>query len=362
MTWIVRAICLVLAVYLLAYVRSGTEIYMHAAESAAALALIYIALGGTAFRVWALYVGGFILFAQLRGYADEIGTPVQYEYAVFLEKAVFLGQIPSIWLQDRLYTFAHLGPLEFYTMAVYLSYFFFPHILAIALWRWDRPRFKTYVFAFMGTMYIGLLTSALLPTAPPWLAGQEGHIPHVFQVVPDIAGEVTPGTYDNAYEVAGANPVAAMPSLHSAVPFLMAIALWKYRWLRPLGAAYAVSMVFSVVYLGEHYAVDGFAGWGVAGASWVGVTKYLKRRESSRMVNATVPADRPRVTETGPQVTAGDAAVNNGLSVPVACNDIEDATILAIETQVRTDTSEGGGTLKRPQPKTQPTGQQTSEN
>lgn len=362
MTWIVRAICLVLAVYLLAYVRSGTEIYMHAAESAAALALIYIALGGTAFRVWALYIGGFILFAQLRGYADEIGTPVQYEYAVFLEKAVFLGQIPSIWLQDRLYTFAHLGPLEFYTMAVYLSYFFFPHILAIALWRWDRPRFKTYVFAFMGTMYIGLLTSALLPTAPPWLAGQEGHIPHVFQVVPDIAGEVTPGTYDNAYEVAGANPVAAMPSLHSAVPFLMAIALWKYRWLRPLGAAYAVSMVFSVVYLGEHYAVDGFAGWGVAGASWVGVTKYLKRRESSRMVNATVPADRPRVTETGPQVTAGDAAVNNGLSVPVACNDIEDATILAIETHVRTGTSEGGGTLKRPQPKTQPTGQQTSEN
>ena len=228
-----------------------------------------------------------------------------------MEKALVLGPIPSLWLQERFYTFARLGPLEFYTITVYLSYFLLPHVLALALWKWDSRHFKTYAIALMVTLYVGLLASAILPTAPPWLAGQLGHIPPVYQVIPDISGEVTPGTYENAYEVAGANPVAAMPSLHSAVPFVMAIAVWKYRWARWLGAGYAVSMVFAVVYLGEHYAVDALAGWGVAAGAWVGVSAYLARREASGSVNAgdsarpadAVPDEPAAVTESAAQVT-----------------------------------------------------------
>jgi membrane-associated phospholipid phosphatase len=66
-----------------------------------------------------------------------------------------------------------------------------------------------------------------------------------------------------------------MPSLHAGIPFLMAIALWKYPVARWLGAAYAVSMLFSIVYLGEHYAIDGFAGWAAAAVAWVGVTRAI---------------------------------------------------------------------------------------
>jgi len=281
LTFVFRLACVALAVWLLFVARTETAIQVHIALYIVALACVYIALGATSFRIWVLYLTGFILFAQLRGFADEIGTPVQFDYAISMEKTIFLGEIPSIWLQERLYSFARLGPLEFYTMVVYLSYFFVPHIVAFALWKWDRPRFKNYVFAFMVTLYVGLLISALLPTAPPWMAGQLGHIPHVYQVVPDIVGGVTPGTYENAYEIAGANPVAAMPSLHAAIPFVMAFALWKYNWLRWFGVGYAISMLFAVVYLGEHYAVDGFAGLGVAAAAWVGVRALLTRHEAS---------------------------------------------------------------------------------
>ena len=228
-----------------------------------------------------------------------------------MERALFLGEIPSIWLQERLYSFARLGPLEFYTMAVYLSYFFVPHIVAFGLWKWDRPRFKSYVFAFMITLYAALLVSAVLPTAPPWMAVQLGYIPHVYQVVPDIFGQVTPGTYENVYEIAGANPVAAMPSLHVAVPFVMAFALWKYNWLRWFGVGYAMSMRFAVVYLGEHYAVDGFAGLGLAAAAWAGVRAYLARREASGEKDATedgsvagaAPGESPRIGEAAAPVT-----------------------------------------------------------
>ena len=45
------------------------------------------------------------------------------------------------------------------------------------------------------------------------------------------------------------------------------------------GAAYAGSMLFSVVYLGEHYAVDAFAGWAAAGACWAGVRAVQRRLE-----------------------------------------------------------------------------------
>ena len=287
LTFLFRLACVALAVWLLFVTRTETTIQAHIALYIMALGCVYVALGATSFRVWVLYLTGFILFAQLRGFADEIGTPVQFDYAISMEKAMFLGEIPSIWLQDRLYSFARLGPLEFYTMAVYLSYFFIPHIAAFALWKWDRPQFKRYVFAFMVTLYVGLLVSAVLPTAPPWMAGQLGHIPHVYQVVPDVAGHVTPGTYENVYEIAGDNPVAAMPSLHSAVPFVMAFALWKYNWLRWFGLGYAVSMLFAIVYLGEHYAVDGFAGLGVAGAAWVGVGALMARRDEPASGGAT---------------------------------------------------------------------------
>jgi membrane-associated phospholipid phosphatase len=358
LAYLVRAICVIVAVYLLAIVRSGTSIPLHAAESVVALACIYIALGATSFRVWVLYIAGFIIFAQLRGYADDTGMPVQYEYPIVMERALFLGQIPSIWLQERLYTFTRLGPVEFYTMVVYLAYFFVPHIMAFALWRWDRQRFKTYVLAFMGTIYIGLVACAVLPTAPPWLAGQVGDIPHVYQIVTDISGTVTPGTYENVYEVAGANPVAAMPSLHSAVPFLMAIALWKYRYVRWLGAAYAGSMAFSVVYLGEHYAVDAFVGWGVAGLTWAGARAYVNRSESSRMVNAGATAGRPKVTEKAPPVTAGDTVVNTALGATLPCNDGQDVPILASESISPAHTAEGSTPPRGRQPEAQGTGRQ----
>lgn len=313
LTFLFRLACVLFAVWLLAAVRSAAAIHVHLIFYIMALGCIYIALGATSFRVWILYITGFILFAQLRGFTDEIGTPVQFNYAVSMERTLFLGEIPSIWLQERLYSFARLGPLEFYTMAVYLSYFFIPHIAAFALWKWDRPRFKRYVFAFMVTLYVGLLTSAVLPTAPPWMAGQLGYIPHVYQVVPDIAGDVTPGTYENVYEIAGANPVAAMPSLHTAIPFVMAFALWKYKWLRWLGLGYAMSMLFSVVYLGEHYAVDGFAGMGVAAAAWVGVGALIARREEPAQQGSTedgsaagaTPGEPPPIGKLTPPVTGG---------------------------------------------------------
>jgi membrane-associated phospholipid phosphatase len=308
---IARGLFLLVAVMLLWQMRAETSAATNFIYFVVALAAIYLGLGSS-FRTWAVYAAGFAIFAQLRGYADGLGAPVQFEYPIVMEKALFFGVIPTIWLQERLYSFARLGPLEASTIAVYLSYFVLPHAMAFALWKFDHQRFKVYAIAFMATLYLGLLTCAVLPTAPPWMAGQVGDTPHVYQVLPDIAGEVTPGTYENAYEVAGANPVAAMPSLHAAVPFLMAIALWQYSRLRWAGVAYAVAMLFSVVYLGEHYVVDGIAGWGVAGLAWVGAKAYVARGETLKKVKETRPGSIQDAPESASGGLLGAAQVTEG--------------------------------------------------
>ena len=276
-----RMLLLITAVCLLAWMRSGVGPEYKALIVALSVGALYAALGRGA-RTWAVYIVGFALFAELRSYADDLGMPVRYQYAISLEKLLFFGTIPTIWLQDRLYTFAHTGPVEAYTITVYLSYFFVPHAVALALWRWDPERFKPYALGFLVTLYLGLAFCAIVPTAPPWLAGQTGDIPHVFQVIPYIAGEVTPGVYGNAYQAAGSNPVAAMPSLHAAIPWLMAMALWKYRRLRTPALLYALSMSFAIVYLGEHYVVDAIAGLATAAIGWLLARQVLGLWEGRR--------------------------------------------------------------------------------
>jgi len=63
--------------------------------------------------------------------------------------------------------------------------------------------------------------------------------------------------WGSLYSVFGGNPLAAMPSLHFATS-LMAALLLAETGVVPgaLGASYAATLGFALVYLGEHYAVD----------------------------------------------------------------------------------------------------------
>jgi hypothetical protein len=281
MLTIVRGAALILTVLVLAEVRGNTAIATQIGAVGLSLGLLFIGLGKGA-RSWAFYVVLFVLFAQLRAHADEIGTPVQFDYAITAEKALFLGWYPQTWLQDSFYTHPRAGLLEIYTMVVYLSYFFVPHIVALILWKVDRPNFRLFAVGFLATVYIGLLVCALVPTAPPWMASEAGKLPVVYQIVPDVLDAQAPGLYQAGENTAGSNAVAAMPSLHCAVPWLMVLALWKYRYLRWAGLWYACSMSFAVLYLGEHYFVDAIAGLMTAAIAWVIARTFVSWWEARR--------------------------------------------------------------------------------
>jgi membrane-associated phospholipid phosphatase len=211
----------------------------------------------------------FVLLAYFRSLADQAGFQARYDYVIGLDKALLGGNVPTVWLQQHLYSAGRTSPLDIYCTVVYLSYFTVPFVAGVALWHL-RPRgFRLYLSASLVTMFLSAVWFTLVPTAPPWLAGIDGHLPQLTRIAALVIDNVRPGFYEHNYQVVGINDVAALPSLHIAQTTLVVLASWRYgRRLRILGSVYVASMGFSLVYLAEHYVSDILAGLLLGGFSW----------------------------------------------------------------------------------------------
>jgi membrane-associated phospholipid phosphatase len=112
---------------------------------------------------------------------------------------------------------------------------------------------------------VGLLGYWLVPTAPPWWAGSNGHMPHVRRIMVETGKKVWGRHWEPLYDSLGTNPFAAMPSLHFATSVMAAHVLSDTgRRAGALGWAYAGTLGFALVYLGEHYVADLIAGLALA--------------------------------------------------------------------------------------------------
>src|SRR5690606_37235633 len=147
---------------------------------------------------------------------------------------------------------AELRWLDWCMAAVYYSYFVVPHIVGLVLLRRSKTAFWRYGGPFMGVLFLASAIAAILPTLPPWLASEEAALAPVERRIGTLWDGVSEGAQHRQDEVASANEVAAMPSLHFAVPVLLAL-LAHRRWLAVAGWAYAATMGVALVYLGEHY-------------------------------------------------------------------------------------------------------------
>jgi membrane-associated phospholipid phosphatase len=139
------------------------------------------------------------------------------------------------------------------------------------------------------TYDIGCALYHALPTAPPWWAAENGYLePPVEHLADEVAQtseppaavkrlmigvgeEVWGPAWDRLYDSLGGNPWAAMPSLHFATSVMAALLLAETGQLAgALGAAYAATLGFALVYLGEHYVTDLLAGAAVVVAVRLG--------------------------------------------------------------------------------------------
>ena len=190
-----------------------------------------------------------------------------------LERALAGGRVPSAMLQDAFYRTGTLHAHDLVSIAVHTSFFVVPSLVGIVLLLSSRQQFTRYWLATTLTLLIASAGFFLLPTAPPWM--QEGGEVHRV-VVEQASGRGVALGSAGATAGTGAqqlgfdpNSLAAMPSVHVAAAVLVCFACWQGRpTFRLLGIAYALVMSVSVVYLGEHYALDVLGGWLVAAIGW----------------------------------------------------------------------------------------------
>lgn len=222
-------------------------------------------------RWWFVYVAGIFVYTLLRAYADEAGAPIRITYPISFDRWLFFGTDPTLWLQRRFFDPRDIGLLDYLAVATHWSFFIAPHALAVGVFLLQRRQFPRFAVLMVGTMWLGLALFFLVPTAPPWLAGEIGQLAGVRRIMDYVGGSIHGSAYSSLYAALGEpNSVAAMPSIHMAVTFAMY--LWGRRHLprlAPLLLAYCGVMAVSLVYLGEHYVADLLAGIACASGAWL---------------------------------------------------------------------------------------------
>jgi membrane-associated phospholipid phosphatase len=218
---------------------------------------------------WAVYVMGFLAFAELRMTSAEALFPARFEYVIVLERLVFGGLVPTLNLQDAFYRPGQVSVSDILTIGIHLSYFILPHALVLLLFFIKAPHFRRYIYALIAMSWASLIFSYLVPTAPPWLAAERGFLDPVLRIVQEVLASASPETFEAGNRVVGENEVAAMPSVHTATACLVALGVSRFGRLGTiLGWGYAALMILSLMYLGEHYFVDGLAGLGFTLFFW----------------------------------------------------------------------------------------------
>jgi hypothetical protein len=216
------------------------------------------------------------VYDLLRGHADGLLFSTWYRPQLDADSYLFGGNVPTVWLQDRLWHGAsHLRWYDYASWAVYVSYFLATYVVAGLLWFFARARFRRYVGSVVLLAGMAFATFALFPAAPPWLASQEGELDSTTRLIGPTSAHIPffsfsfEGLYERGSEYA--NPVAAVPSLHAAYTLLITLTLWRVaRRARPFLALYPPAMAFALVYTAEHYVVDILLGWAYTlAAVWI---------------------------------------------------------------------------------------------
>ena len=231
-------------------------------------------------RWWFAYVAGIFFYTLLRALADETVVPIRTAYVIDFDRFLFLGREPVEVLQDAWFSTERVRPLDIGAVLTHWSFFLTPHLGAVAVFAWRRELFPRYAALVVGTMYAGLLLFFLLPTTPPWLAGQAQELSGVFRVMDFVGGSVDKSTYKSFHDSLGEpNSVAAMPSIHMGVTFAMFLWAWAHyrRAALPL-LLYCAVMGFALVYLAEHYVLDLLVGILCALAAYAATRRLAPER------------------------------------------------------------------------------------
>lgn len=204
------------------------------------------------------FLGLLVLYDGMRGLADDLNTNVNYWHMIEFDRWLTGGELPTILLQDLLWH-GSVSWYDFYFYFLYTIHFLAPVITGLVLWRYRPKLYWPFVWTVVGVSFAAFITYIIYPAAPPWLASEQGIIAEpLHRISSDVWWAMGVENFSEVYKNISPNLVAAVPSLHSAYPLIIAVYLQVAFGLRKLGwiTLYPISMWVGVVYLGEHYIFD----------------------------------------------------------------------------------------------------------
>lgn len=221
---------------------------------------------------------------------------VLVDYPVTADRFIGLGELPGVRLQQRFADPPNIRLPEKVLVWSHWIWFTVPHGTALYVLLRRRRQFPRAAALIYATFDIGVLGYWLVPTAPPWYAAEKGRLGpratgselQIRRMMLDYGEQFWKDRWGALYDGLAGNPLAAMPSLHFATSVMAAHVLSDVGPVEgAVGWAYAGTLGFALVYLGEHYVVDLLAGAVLAeGVRHVGPRASPLLRGLSRAVQA----------------------------------------------------------------------------
>lgn len=212
-----------------------------------------------ALQMWAFTVAHELPYDDPEGLRSRLRA----RYPIAVDRMIGGGRLPNARLQRALARLPRVGVVNKVLTWTHWLWFVEPYLsLALILAR-HNERFPRAARQMAAVFDLGCAVYFAVPTAPPWWAAENGLTgdEEVRRIMVEV-GEPTWGrAWERMYDALGGNPWAAMPSLHFATSLQAALSLSEAGKVEgALGWAYAGTLGFALVYLGEHYVTDLLAG------------------------------------------------------------------------------------------------------
>jgi membrane-associated phospholipid phosphatase len=262
---------------------------------------------GKSWRTWGVllldcfaYCVMWLGYERTRGAADDgvsvlglfrIRFPLQVTVMRDIDRVLFLGHDPTVVLQRHFWNNSVVRWYDVVAGTTYMTHFVLPMVVMAVLWAISHRQWARYMKRLASLLAVACLMFILLPTVPPWMAGSAQY---PYRIIPTLHRNAGRGFYHlgmdsfrNSYAVAlsNGNGVAAMPSLHASFALLTPAFFlpWiKPKWLKALLLVFPVLMLASLVYLAEHWVIDGLVGWALTGAAFWGWHRWEDHTRARR--------------------------------------------------------------------------------
>jgi membrane-associated phospholipid phosphatase len=218
-----------------------------------------------------------LVYESFRGLVPSLNNHVHFTMMINADR-VFSNTLPTAWLQNFMWH-GHVMWYDFVFYGAYMLHFILPLGLMILIWKFHDHHYWRVASSYLVLSFAGFLTFLLYPAAPPWMASDQGYIPHITRVSSEVFAAMGVHDFPSLYNKMAPNPVAAVPSLHAAYATLLVIFIWRYfgrKW-GLVTIIYPALIWFGTVYMGEHYAVDELLGIIYAVAAYGGVYAFADK-------------------------------------------------------------------------------------